>query len=351
MKVNSKTLAALRGALRELPGLEIISTGSSHAEEQLVLRIAAKGAKKHLYKLTAVWVQEGWPNDVKQAIATIPHPWPRNWIVAARCFSVGALEQLEKRDANWVDEAGNVRLYVPPGLVVLKKANERKGQKAPRFAWSSSSVAVAEFLLAGRPAKMMVGDLAQQTGWSAPQISNVLNAFDKKEWTARHGPARGKDVWRELANPGTLLDSWSAHLFENRPKRFLGHRILRDPIGFLRDDLARVLDKFGEWAVTGWAGLEIVAPHISIVPTLQVYLPQNRFLEEPPVIFKAAGIREVEDGANIEIWEMNTSLLAKRREPGNIPVVNLLRLYADLLSIGGRAKEGAEHLRETQIGI
>ncbi len=47
---------------------------------------------------------------------------------------------------------------------------------------------------------------------------------------------------------------------------------------------------------------------------------------------------------------MDVPLIVADRADSDVPVISLPRLYSDLLSIGGRAKDGAEHLRETQIG-
>ena len=150
-------------------------------------------------------------------------------------------------------------------------------------------------------------------------------------------------------NPGALLDALAEHLVVNRPKKKLGHKLMRDPLRFLFDDLAPILNDCGDWAVTGWAGLEMTAPYTNIVPSVQIYLCTEQLVVSGVDIFDKATIREVEEGGNIELWEMNTPLLAAPLDLG-MPVINLPRLYVDLLSIGGRAKDGAEHLRETQIG-
>jgi hypothetical protein len=260
------------------------------------------------------------------------------------------LEELRRREANWVDEAGNVRLEVPPSLIVLKVANREVAKKKSAFSWSYSSIALAEFLLARRVGKITLNDLADETGWSVPQVSNVLGAFDEKEWTTRHGPARGRGVWWELTNPGALLEAWSAHLGENRPQRKLGHKLMREPTRFLSDELAPLLNKLGDWAITGWAGLEITAPYVNIVPSLQIYLPPRQFHGDVTAVFKDGDITNVDEGGNIEVWEMDLPLLVSSQTTTGLPVTNLARLYSDLLALGGRAKDGAEHLREALIG-
>jgi len=350
VRVNKYELRHIIKALTGIPGLAFSLGKKPDAQGRQSLCVTSKETGEFSFDLTILWAGRGWPAEAQQAIADVPDPWPRHLVVAARSLSPGALEKLRKRDANWVDEAGNVRLHVPPRLFVMKEANAKERKKAPAFSWSSSSTALAEFLLANKPEKIELNEIAGKTGWSVPQVSNVLRAFDKAGWTSRHGPPRGRGVWRELANRGALLEAWSAHLVDHRPKRHLGHRLLRDPVGYLSGELAPLLNNQGKWAVTGWAGLEISAPYISFIPSLQVYLPSELPDRDLFRIFEKGGISMVEEGANVEFWEMDFPLLTAPDNASIVPVVNLPRLYSDLLAIGGRAKDGAEHLREIRIG-
>jgi hypothetical protein len=130
----------------------------------------------------------------------------------------------------------------------------------------------------------------------------------------------------------------------------MGHKLMREPTRFLRNKLAPLLNKVGDWAVTGWAGLEITAPYVNFVPSLQIYLPTRQFHSDVPAVFEDREISHVEEGGNIEVWEMDHPLLVSPQTTFGLPVTNLARLYSDLFAIGGRAKDGAEHLRETLIG-
>lgn len=348
--INKRACAAVLSTLGDLPGLDVaLVEEMGGAEGQFRLQITSREDRTIHFSLSVLWARSGWPTEVRQAIVSVPDPWPRHLVVAAHSFSPGALDELRRRNANWIDEAGNVRLEVPPGLIVLRAASREGTKKKPDFSWSYSAIALAEFVLARRIGKIVLNDLADKTAWSVPQVSNVLRAFDDKQWTTRHGPPRGKGVWRELTNPGSLLEAWSAHLVENRPNRKLGHRLLRDPIRFLREELAPLLDQSGDWAITGWAGLELTAPYMNIVPSLQIYLPTRQFHGDVAAVFEDGGIANVEEGANIEVWEMDPPLLVSSPTATGLPVTNLPRLYSDLLAIGSRAKDGAEHLRETLL--
>lgn len=345
MQLNRIT-SILHAALAELPELAISLVDRPGHHARATFDISWAWSRVH-HKLESIWTPRGWPSDVRHAIADVPAPWPRHLVVVSDALSPGALVSLSRQDANWADAIGNVRLLVPPGLSVVKEALEKSPAKARTLSWSASSVAIAERILRQPAVKIEVSELAGHSGWSAPQVSNVLQAFDEAGWTTRHGPPRGRGVWRELINAGSLLEAWSAHIVANRPARRLGHRFLRDPMEFLRGPLVAAIDRDDGWAVTGWAGLELRAPFVNIMPSVQIYLSEDRFTQDVDRIFRSAGIHEVEDGANIELWKAGRELLVEFVD--NLPVATPARLYADLLALGGRGQDGAQHLRETQI--
>ena len=149
--VNKGKLLRIIKVLTGIPGLDYSLGKKPDAQGRQLLCVTSKETEEFSFDLTILWAERGWPAEVQQAVADVPDPWPRHLVVAARSLSPGALEKLRKRDANWVDEAGNVRLHVPPRLFVMKEANAKERKKAPAFSWSSSSTALAEFLLANRP--------------------------------------------------------------------------------------------------------------------------------------------------------------------------------------------------------
>ena len=302
--------------------------------------------------LEVLWTGTGWPSEVRTALERIRGRWPRRLVAVARRFSPGALELLRERDANWVDAAGHIRLLVPTALFAVSEgARPKEAAKptpSPEMTWSRSKLDIAEVLLTKPGARITVADLAAESGWSKPQVSVALGQLDRLGWTTRHGPRRGPNVYRELAQPGVLLDAWTEYRARHRPRRVLGHRLLRDAMTVLREEIAPVLRRRRGWAVTGWAGLELTTPHLTVVPTLQIYLAPDLFARAGE-LQRDCKVSPVEDGANVEFWE--TRLLLAHERDAAIPVIDLPRLYADLMALGGRASEGAEHLRGTLLGF
>ena len=339
----------LRAALRGLPDTSLASVRQGADRTKMTVRSAG-----HSYRLEALWAGEGWPSDVRRALASANEdPWPRHLVVMARKLSPGAVGLLRECDANWIDEVGSARIVVPPGLLIVRETRSEATAGPPQeFRWSPSTLHVAEVALSEGLTKLRTGELADKTPWSGGQISNVLNAFDSLGWTVRHGGKSGRGTWRELAGPAAMLDSWAAHIGSlDRPKR-LAHRAVRDLLRFAETELRDALGwDEATWALTTWAGLEVTAPFVTAVPVVHVYVPAERFATELDEILRGAGLREVEEGARVEFWEANFPLITQLGQPSRIPVASTPRLYADLLALGGRGTDAAQHLRESKLGF
>ena len=347
MRENSRVLTVVRRALQELPDVAISTWSRGGTKEPLAIEMRLAGGKP--VRLDVVWLPEGWPSDVKRALAYLEGSSGCHLVVAAPSLSAGAIEELRKRGANWIDERGNVRLIVPPGLALLKTAPPER-RSAPSFAWSRSKVMIAEVLLSEPREPHELTVIAARTGISIAQVSNVLRAFDKLAWTERHGPKRGVGVWRTLANPGSMLEAWTAHLVAARPARRYGHRVFRDPMQLLESELAAVLRERTSWAVTGWAGASLVAPFVTLTPVLHIYIASDDFDRVADDVFAAAKIRSVDSGPNVELWRAEGPIFLHAGTKTTFPVVSAPRLHADLVALGGRGEDAAEHVRETVIG-
>ena len=302
-------------------------------------------------RLEAVWVGQGWPSDL-EALGDVPVPWPRDVVVTARRFSPGALERLADLGANWADETGRAYIEGPDGLLVIRDTPEVRQKAAKTFRWSRSAQQVGELLLTRHLEDVSAREIAELTGWSHAQVSNVLRHFDEQGWTKKSGAARGRYSSRALIEPGALLEAWGAFVGSADRERIRAHRVLREPMAFLRNDLASALSSSVEWACSGWAGLELAAPFATTVPTLQIYveeaaLSDGRIRE----VMSELTLREVDDGARVEFWAAEPVLLGLVRERRGLPIVSAPRLYADLRGLGGRGEDAAQHAREELLGF
>lgn len=349
MGVKVEAVSALQKALDGLPGLELASVDDRGNSTRVRARIAGR-----TYVVNAIWVGNGWPNEVREAIKLLGEGKGNRMVLTAKRFSKGAVQILREHEANWADQAGQARIVLPPSLVIAREAELPNSQeeRPQEVAWSPSSIQIAEFILHEGLSELHTGKLADKTPWSAPQVSKVLKMFDSLGWTEQHGGKSGRATRRDLVAPGSLLDAWADHVSQEPKDKRLGHVTSRDLVRFAHTDLYRVLGrKRKDWALTTWAGLELTTPYATTVPTLHLYVAGMRFGTELREVMRNAGVREVEDGARVEFWRADFPLLTQRGEPSGIPVTSRPRLYADLLGLGGRATEAAEHYRSTALGI
>lgn len=301
--------------------------------------------------LQVKWAGEGWPQDVRRVATGIEGNWPANLVLLAHRFSPGAIEWLRDRGANWADEAGQVRILGPEGLIVIREpAQLPKGENVSRaFAWSKSTIALAEVILARQDRPLRVAELADAGDWSVAQAANVLKAFDGQGWTAKRGAARGRGAYRELVDPNQMLAAWSAGLIDAPRATRIAHRATNDVMALLRDDLGPSLNHGARWAVSGWAGLELAVPFATTTPSLHLYISDTDFAGPLSNVIEKAGLREVDEGGRVTFWAADPRLLTLAERVDDIPVVSPPRLFADLTSFGGRGGDVADHVKEQLI--
>jgi hypothetical protein len=343
MNVPQKRLeSALQAALRDARVL------AGHAEPDGVVVLDVLTEEGGHHSMRAMWAGEGWPADVHAVADSIPDPWPRDHVVAARRLSPGSLEFLRERDANWADESGQARIKAA-GLLVLREPAPERGP-APGFAWSPSALAVGEALLTGDwPDGIRTTDIATTAGWSPPQVSQVLSAFDDRGWTLKVGPSRGPGARRELADAEGLLGEWADAIARQEPEIRLVHRVVRAPMRFLREELAPTLDANVRWALTGWAAADVLAPLVSQVPSLQIYVHTDDFVGPLDTVIESLGLADVSEGAAIELREAPPFALGASSTRNGLTLASGPRVYADLLAMGGRGEDAAAHLKEEVI--
>lgn len=303
--------------------------------------------------IEAKWAGEGWPQDVRRVGATVAEQWPENTVLLARRLSPGAIEWLRDRGANWADEAGQARIIGPGGLVVIRELAQLPGGEsasAPRpFSWSKSAIGVAEAILARGDRPLRVAELADESDWSAAQAAKVLKAFDDQGWTGKQGTSRGPGAHRRLVDADGMLAAWSSAVADSSRATRIAHRATKDVMALLRNDLASALERRAGWAVSGWAGLELVAPFATTTPSLHVYVVDTDFAGPLSDAIAEAGLREVDEGGRVTFWAADSRVLRLVQRTGDVPVVSAPRLFADLSSFGGRGGDAADHVKEELI--
>jgi hypothetical protein len=297
------------------------------------------------------WAGEGWPQDVRRAAATVDERWPENTVLLARSLSPGAIEWLRERGANWADEAGQAHIVGPGGLVVIREVVRPPdmGDVPRSFSWSKSAIAVAESILAREDRPLRVADLAEKSGWSNAQAAKVLKAFDDQGWTVKQGASRGPGAQRTLVDADRLLAAWSAAVVDSPRATRIAHRATKDPMALLRTDLAPVLERTVGWAISGWVGLELIAPFATTTPSLHIHIADTDFAAPLGDAIEEAGLREVDEGGRVTFWAADARVFNFSQRVEDVPIVSAPRLFADLSSFGGRGGDAADHIKSELI--
>lgn len=308
-----------------------------------------------VHELELRWVGRGWPADLERALGSVPDPWPRQLALVGQRLSPGAVHQLAERRANWLDETGAARIETDSGLLVVREPDESAAERAmPRgFRWAASSLEIAEWLLTEPPRDTFnAREFTDRSGWSYAQTTKVLRQLSAQGWVKKTGGSRGVGSGWQLADTAGLLEAWTTHLVSHRPETVGAHRVLREPMQFARTEVAQTLGAEMEWALSGWAGLELAAPFVTTVPVIQVAVEAEALVDgRLRGAMRSLGLREVKEGARIEFFALSKFSLSLARKFHGLPVVSAPRLYADLRALGGRGEEAAEHVRQELIHV
>ena len=297
------------------------------------------------------WAGEGWPQDVRRVAAEVPDPWPAGVVLLAHRLSPGAIEWLRERGANWADEVGQARIHGPAGLIVIRgpAGPSLRERKSRAFNWSSSAIVVAEAILSTTDHPLRTAELAERSGWSVPQVANVLAGFDVQHWTIKRGPARGPRAHRELVDANGLLASWSDAVASTPRATRTAHRAGRDVMRLLREDVAPALDRRTTWSLSGWGAMELAAPFVTTTPSLQIYVDEDDFAGALSEAIAEAGLREVDEGGRVTFWACDRRALALGTDHSGVPIASAPRIHADLVALGARGLDAAAHIEQQLI--
>jgi hypothetical protein len=207
-------------------------------------------------------------------------------------------------------------------------------------------LAAAEAVLAGIPPTVEAVEKA--TGISRGASNNAMANLEKLSLLERSQGSRGPASARHVVDPNIFLDQYAtaAALLRVKKRVIRFHRLWKDPLETFETDIASALDNNAEsWAITGTAASILVAPYLSDVTVIELYVDDDIFAN-PDRLARALGGRVVDRGYLIEVRALPTRISARGPTVHGIHVALLARVYADLLAVGGRSAEAAHHLRE-----
>lgn len=284
------------------------------------------------------WVGEGNLRDVRPVVA-IGDDAPD--IVVARRFSPGARALLSETGIGWVDETGAAEIAL--GTIVVSRTGRATPPDSKLKRWTPAVMAVAEALLCGTDAT--VAATAHVTGLSTGSCTNALRFLTERELLESQA-ARGPASARRIPDPDRLLDAYAAAVEAATPEISVEAGIQgRDPVA----ELVKVGWEWNQtdvsWAATGAGAAAVLAPYLTEVTTVDVYVGADTLVGLEAVA-AGAGLRVIE-GGRLTLRPFPTVAVRKLAQTlEDLRVAPWPRVFADLRTIGVRGEEAAEHLRE-----
>lgn len=290
-------------------------------------------------KVAVAWAGEGSKGDVRNVL----HGDRRPDVIAARRLSPGVREELSGAGVGWVDETGAAEIAVGPIIVSRTGREPQEVEKPPK--WTPAVVAVAGALLCG--VRGTVAAAREATGLSSGSCANALRALTDLG-LLEEGAKRGRDSARRLGDPDALLGAYATAAEALRsPVSVQVGVAWRDPAAGFLDVGGRWSESGLDWAATGALAAGVLAPYLTSVTSVEVYVGAGT-MAELEATAAAADLRPIEGGRLTLRPFPDAATLQLAETISGLRIAPWPRVYADLLTTGVRGEEAAEHLREVR---
>jgi hypothetical protein len=255
---------------------------------------------------------------------------------------------LERHGVGVIDGAGNAHLELPGLLLHIegrRRPQEARHRRAARL--TGKAGVLAQALLLERDHAWKIHDLAERAGVSDGLAHRVLTRLEGEAIVAAEGA--GPNRVRRVVNPTALLDLWAEENVDRAVERTAAYRLARTPKELVSEVAKRLNGAGIAYAVTRAAAAMALAPFMTAVPTVDVWVASD---VAPVTLLDALEAERVDTGANLVLTQTPGNIpLAFRQEQGQVWMVNPMRLYYDLRRDPRRGREQAERLRQQVIGL
>ncbi len=326
--------------LRETPGLTVIAEPrGADRRVDAILHFAGGRTRVAVEIKQRANAATAW-QLVHEADARPDSPF----LLVADETTTEARKILEDHGIALIDGLGNAHIELPGLLFHLEG---RRGQQRSRpTRLTGKAGLVAQALLLDPERTWQVQDLAKEARISLGLAHRVLARLGEEGIVAAEGTGRNRV--RRVINPTALLDLWAEENVE-RPTRTLGYILAQTPQQLIKE-LGGNLGRSGiDYALTGPAAASLVAPFVTAVPVVDVWVTATAAREG---LYEAVRADPVNDGQNVVFLQgKDDTPLAFREKAKRLWVANRFRLYADLRRDPRRGREQAENLRREVIGF
>ncbi len=264
-------------------------------------------------------------------------------VLLAPYISPKSAEICRQAGIGHADFAGNCHLVFDTVFIERFGAVNPKAEKRGlRSIFAPKAARIMRSLLREPGRIWRVAELAETTGTSLGQVSNVRKALLDREWAVA-----ASDGMKLTRPPDALLDAWRDAYEKRGDKRIRYYTMLRG------DELERQIKAALNDAVQGVHTLLASFSAARWLAPFARYPSQVFYADEvgESILRERLQLEPVSKGENIIIEHpADDGILADRIEaaPG-VWCTGLVQTYLDLHASGERGAEAAEHLRQTRV--
>lgn len=292
------------------------------------------------------WVGRCGPQKVREVLRERPRPE----IIVGTVLSPGAREAAFNAGLGWIDESGAAELHFATGdaLIDVSRPGHHRRRPRPRPRWTLAVLGTAEALLLHAAEPATVSAIRELTGYSVESTTRALRFLEDQGYLSSDVP-RGRRSARSVADVDRLLDAYADAAAEKRSTLSLNCGVSWNHPYVALESIGERLDKQGiAWAVTGAMAASVLAPFATNITNGEVYVEAASLIE----LDRAAAAAKVKpmDGGRLTLRPFPTkatSNLSQRED--ELWIAPWPRVFADLLNLGVRGEEIAEHLKEVEL--
>lgn len=263
-------------------------------------------------------------------------------VLVAPYISPESAQICREHGVGYADFAGNC--FLSFGTVFIERSgafNPQAEKRGLRSIFAPKSARILRQLFREPARHWRVADLAEATGTSLGQVSNVRKRLVEQEWAAV-----GTDGLK-LADPGALLDAWRDAYEKRRVKRNRYYTLLHGIE--LENRLKSAMNEAGQGAhvlLASYSAAHWLAP-FARYPSQVLYADATG----EALLRKQLQLEPASKGENVVIERVaDEGIFADRIEAAQgVWSTGLIQTYLDLTAAGERGSEAAEHLRKMRI--
>lgn len=325
--------------VRRIPGLE-----DAVAEGDLLL-LREHGPAVHVEFKQRVRTPEAWSVIRSQDEREEASPL---LLLVAEDSTEDARKLLDTHGIGIIDARGSAQIRFP-GLVVHveRRGGGKRSAAASERRLAGRAAVAAQALLLDPDREWTVAGLARGADVSTTLAHYVLARLEKEGIVQSKGG--GPRKVRVISNPSALLDLWAEEAHDRGVRGLSCYRFATTQRALTEDVSRTIADADIGHAVTGAAAADLLAPYLSAVPIVSLWVNARHQLGEVASLLDA---EPVQRGANLVLRQAgDDSPLAFAERHRGVWLANRFRVYVDLRSDPQRGAEQADHLRKEVIGF